>query len=69
MELLRNDLPFKSQEGLVVPLGCLLDTCNELWAEETQTAEGWAGSTLCRQRLGQKREGWDTPAECVLCLS
>ena len=34
VELLRNDLPFKSQESLVVPLGCLLDTGNELWAEE-----------------------------------
>lgn len=32
VELFRNDLPFKSQKSLVVPLGGLLDTGNELWA-------------------------------------
>ena len=32
VELFSNDLTFKSQEGLIVRLCCLLDTCDELWA-------------------------------------
>ena len=68
VELLRNDLPFKSQEGLVVPLGCLLDTCNELWAEETQRAEGVGWAHPVQLGAGSERGRLGHPSKNMSCV-
>lgn len=49
MELFSDDLSFQSQEGLVMPLSCLLDTCNELWGQDKkEQSEGSIGRSEAR---------------------
>lgn len=47
MELFRDDLSFQSQEGLIVPLCGLLDTCNELWAQDKRERSEGSLSSVC----------------------